>query len=647
MKQRGTKEKKPWRSMTAVTWLLAAAMLASWGLSMVCLTVVTAQELYNRLYDMSVGFADFAEMWGLRDYYDAASSRYGMQYEYPEWLDYSMCYAIELTDGYSLSLSGANENLLLMRGISIPLDTAVLFYDGDGNILHKNGDLIYFNYTTQEAWEAGEQNLMPYCGWFRLGEGGEGDPYWEFRTRTSLFGLSLRITGTIEGTEIQPAAIYYQRDDEKDWQVLFDNTADAEKQEELVTIYTGSPHRITYEGGPLEYQGERYDSLLALTEGLDFPSWTEAAKYSVEMKAASEFGLGRIVCFSGRTYRDWSKYDGYAADLPEPDYMMVTAIVCHPLKAAVGGLLYVYIGTGLLALGLALAVRNWIKERLVKPLQDVNTEMADRWGMVYSGDGAPPMWREAAELYGHYRAEADRRRVNQNEINRLNTALDYAKRAEEDRRRMTSNIAHELKTPLAIIHSYSEGLKEHIADEKREEYLDVILSETERMDGMVLEMLDLSRLEAGKVKLARDEFSLSALARTTLDKFSRMIAEKELQVELELEEECPVVADEARIGQVMMNLISNAVRYTPEGGTVRVRTYRKGRETGFFVENTGSRLDYEELLKIWEPFYRTDKSRSGKGTGLGLAIVKGIIDLHGGKYYAGNTELGVEFGFSL
>ena len=97
--------------------------------------------------------------------------------------------------------------------------------------------------------------------------------------------------------------------------------------------------------------------------------------------------------------------------------------------------------------------------------------------------------------------------MKDNEITRLNTALTYAKTAEENRRQMTSHIAHELKTPLAVVHSYAEGLQEHIAEDKRDKYIDVILSETERMDAMVLEMLDLSRLEAGKVKLSRDQFS--------------------------------------------------------------------------------------------------------------------------------------------
>ena len=216
---------------------------------------------------------------------------------------------------------------------------------------------------------------------------------------------------------------------------------------------------------------------------------------------------------------------------------------------------------------------------------------------------------------------------------------------------MTSNIAHELKTPLAIIHSYTEGLKEHIAEEKRDQYLDTILAETERMDTMVMEMLDLSRLEAGKVTLSRTEFSLSELVRTQWETFLPLATEKQLQVFLKLNEDCILSADESRIEQVVRNFLSNAVRYTPAGGTIHIQTqyhYARRRQSFVFrVENSGHRFSKEELQKLWDTFYRADSSRSSMGTGLGLAICKNIISLHGGRCEAKNTERGVEFSFIL
>ena len=234
-----------------------------------------------------------------------------------------------------------------------------------------------------------------------------------------------------------------------------------------------------------------------------------------------------------------------------------------------------------------------------------------------------------------------------NEITRLNTALTYAKTAEENRRQLTSHIAHELKTPLAVVHSYAEGLKEHIAEDKRDKYVDVILSETERMDAMVLEMLDLSRLEAGKVKLARDQFSLGELAKSVFDRLEKAIEAKDLHLTCEFPENSAVTADESRIAQVVENFATNAVKYTPAGGNITVAITRNYRGITFTMANDCPPLSQEALDKVWDTFYRVDEARSGGGTGLGLAIAKQIIELHGGTCAAENTKTGVAFRFTL
>ena len=255
-------------------------------------------------------------------------------------------------------------------------------------------------------------------------------------------------------------------------------------------------------------------------------------------------------------------------------------------------------------------------------------------------DGADWHWLEAEQLREGWAKCSD-------ETKRLSTALEYARTAEQDRRQMTSNIAHELKTPLAVIHSYAEGLREHIAEEKRDKYLDVILSEAERADAMVLEMLDLSRLEAGKVKLTRSGFSLAELARSVFARFDMAAEAKGLEVVFDFPEALTVTADEGRIAQVIENYAANAVKYTPEGGHIRVSARRIPSGTRFAVENDSPPLSAEALEKVWESFYRADESRSGGGTGLGLAIAKSIIELHGGTCEVRNTQTGVEFGFVI
>ena len=326
---------------------------------------------------------------------------------------------------------------------------------------------------------------------------------------------------------------------------------------------------------------------------------------------------------------------------------MITAIRSNPLACAVSALRNIYIATGLLALVLLVTVRSRIRQHLVTPVTAVVEAMEDNWKNIYRPESAPAPWAEAQRLGDGYAAEQDRRRMKDNEITRLNTALTYAKEAETERRQMTSHMAHELKTPLAVIHCCCEGLQEDIAPEKRRQYLDTILSEAEELDAMVLEMLDLSRLEAGKVKLSRDDFDLAEMARAVFRRLEAAAADRELTVELSCGDPCPVSADEGRLRQAMGNLAANAVRYAPAGSTVRARVWREGNWTCFAVENDSPPFTRDELEKIWERFYRREEDRSGRGTGLGLAITRQIVELHGGRCRAENIPGGVRFQLSV
>lgn len=327
--------------------------------------------------------------------------------------------------------------------------------------------------------------------------------------------------------------------------------------------------------------------------------------------------------------------------------LLATSIRCSPLLTAMDWLKWVYIVTFLLALIWPLAVRNMLKEHMVRPLENVQSYAKNGLSAMPPHPSVSYRFREIDAAIGSYNDAAEGRRMLQGENVRLTRAVEYAKKAEEDRRLMTSNLAHELKTPLAVVHSYAEGLREHIAEEKREQYLDVILSETERMDSVVLDMLALSRLESGKARLERTEFDLNTLVRERFGALKRQAEEKRLQVTLALEGEQMVYADEERIGQVVSNYASNAVRYTPEGGSITARVYRDRQETVCEVENTCDPLPEEALTKVWESFYRVSKSRSQRGTGLGLTIARSIVELHGGWVNVRNTGTGVAFSFGL
>lgn len=695
-------KKKPLKSLHAVTGLLIISIMGTWLISMIVLTVVTAQEIYDGMYEQAINFPDAVDRYGrLSDFYDPNEGSYGYYNEHPDYLEHQMLDAIaystadSTTSSYrtgghfaSYDHSTGEERNKLIRDIRYPLETAVLFYDGEGNLLHSSDDdVMYFGYYTQEEWDAGQDTTTPqHYGWIDISEGKvEGypnDPYLRFRTMFagthSLYDIStIRVTGYFEGTKLVPVVMHYvtdgfihevvesdkqfqtgpssyswivsdvDRTGKLNWQLQFDRSAEYEGKK-LVTVYLDHPEMWDYQKTSYVYtNGVEYESLAALTKKLDFPSWADIFFYSNDFRAEGSYELNNLLVFGGWKYADYEGFDYSSGTGPATEYMLVTAVQGNPLRCAMGALRNIYIVTGLLALSFLLTARSAIKKHLIQPVRDIADAMEDSWRNTYHTDSASAIWHEIEKLRTGFETEKDRRRMKDNEITRLNAALEYSKIAEENRRQMTSNIAHELKTPLAVIHSYAEGLKEHIAEDKRDKYVDVILAEAERTDGMVLEMLDLSRLEAGKVKLSRDEFSLADLTKAIFEKLQMAAEAKELQISYEFPEQCIIVADENRIAQVIENFATNAVKYTPAGGCVTVRIQNNRGKITFSIENDSKPLSAEALAKVWDTFYRVDESRSGGGTGLGLAIAKNIVELHGGKCSVQNTKIGVEFQFTI
>lgn len=223
----------------------------------------------------------------------------------------------------------------------------------------------------------------------------------------------------------------------------------------------------------------------------------------------------------------------------------------------------------------------------------------------------------------------------------LTSWLEY--RAIRRERAFTRAAAHELKTPLAILRAHAESLREDIDPAKREEYLDVVLGEADRMTALTGALLDLARLERGEA-LVREPVELSALVKNTFDRLTLPLEQKGVTLNLEL---CQgwVEGDRARLERVVDNLASNALRHCPSGGTITVKAGKEGRWAALTVDNDGENIPERELRRIWRPFYRSDQSRSRNtgGTGLGLAIVKAAVKAHSGDCSVCNREGGVVF----
>ncbi|QAY65778.1 sensor histidine kinase [Paenibacillus protaetiae] len=223
-------------------------------------------------------------------------------------------------------------------------------------------------------------------------------------------------------------------------------------------------------------------------------------------------------------------------------------------------------------------------------------------------------------------------------------------RSEALRKELIANLSHELKTPLGIVKGFAEGLQDGIAGEKKELYLALIVSETDRMNAMIMDMLELSKYEAKAIQLQTGTFPISGLIRSTLELFTPLLESKKLTAVFPEQEQLVVEADAKRIEQVLSNLFSNAIRYAVQGSAITIEAKRTAEGTvAVSVENTGPSIAEADLPRVWEPFYRADRSRDRQtgGTGLGLAIVKHILELHGSEYDAANTDHGVTFSFTL
>ncbi|NIE89679.1 HAMP domain-containing protein [Bacillus sp. Ab-1751] len=240
-------------------------------------------------------------------------------------------------------------------------------------------------------------------------------------------------------------------------------------------------------------------------------------------------------------------------------------------------------------------------------------------------------------------------------IDRLNVAntklqqdIERERQLEKTRKEFISGVSHELKTPLSVIRSFAEGIKDGVSKDTSY-YTDVILEETENMNRLIVEMLELAKLESGTYKLDMTTFSIGELTQQVYTKLLFSMEEKHLQVNIDADPSILVKANRSRIEQVVVNLLSNAIRYTPEREKIQVSIIEAEDTVKVEIENTGNPIPEESLEKIWDRFYRLDASRSRHtgGTGLGLSIVKNILDLHHAEYGVYNTTNSVVFYFNL
>jgi signal transduction histidine kinase len=249
------------------------------------------------------------------------------------------------------------------------------------------------------------------------------------------------------------------------------------------------------------------------------------------------------------------------------------------------------------------------------------------------------------------------------EINGMLNALEHAeaerRKAEQANIRAKSEflsaVSHEIRTPLTPIQGYVDlmmiGAGGELSNDQRE-FLGIIKLNTTRMTMLIDDLLEIGRLDAGRLSLSYDQIDIGAMAEEVCQLLLPEIQRKDMQVNFEIAEDLPlIVADNKRINQVLTNLVSNAIKYTRSHGTIWIRAARVGNaQIEVQVEDTGVGLMPEQLEKLFTRFYRANNALSNQvhGTGLGLAIAKSFIDAHGGTINVQSThEVGSLFTFRI
>lgn len=235
---------------------------------------------------------------------------------------------------------------------------------------------------------------------------------------------------------------------------------------------------------------------------------------------------------------------------------------------------------------------------------------------------------------------------------KLNDSINSLKDDVVSREQLIRDMSHELKTPIAAVKGYAEGLKYGIASDpkKAKKYCDVIVSQCDKMDNLVKSMLNLSQMDNMKTGVEKNTFFISELNESIEASFEMKLMDKNIKFITNNYENKSFCANFLLIQQAISNFIDNAIRYTPDGGKVKLKYLWEDNGLKITVFNTGNKIDESELEHLWDVFYKVDKSRTQNGTenyGVGLAIVKKVADIHKGKVWVKNCDNGVLFGMFI
>lgn len=335
-------------------------------------------------------------------------------------------------------------------------------------------------------------------------------------------------------------------------------------------------------------------------------------------------------------------------------FYVVLRISVPSIEANIGYSRFFITITGGITMLISLFMAYMISRHWVKPIVEINAITKNMANLDFTKKFTGKTTDEIGELGENVNFLSAHLEESIKELQRTNEQLEEEikkeRQIDEMRQNLIANVSHDLKTPIAIIQGYAEGLKENISESKedRDFYCSVIIEEADRMNKLVRQILNLSQLELGKIKPEIESLEISSYIDMIISKFNLMFKEKQINIESRAEK-VMIFADSNMLGQVLVNLITNAADHTGAGGHIEIITTRSGDKLHVNVFNEGENIPEDELDKIWLSFYKRNKARTGiyGGTGIGLTIVKTIMEAHNNKCGVFNSENGVNFWFEL
>lgn len=326
----------------------------------------------------------------------------------------------------------------------------------------------------------------------------------------------------------------------------------------------------------------------------------------------------------------------FAASVSRKDFLSEAdsiVFAVQPLNTGLGAYranfiqIYIIAAIGFIAItGFVVYILTY---RLIKPLSDMS-EATKRYS---KGDFS-------------YRIKTHTTRTTAREFDDLaaaiNSMAENLERLENSRANFVANVSHELKTPMTTIGGFIDGILDGTIDgENRDYYLNIVSEEVKRLSRLVVSMLNMSKMEAGELRINASNFNLTEQIVGIFISFEQKINDKRIAISgLDSLSNIYIEADADMINQVFYNLIDNAVKFTQHGGKIKISMKIKGNDVKVSIKNTGKGISDEDIDHIFERFYKVDKSRSldTKSAGLGLFIVKNIVDLHGGEISVSNLD---------